>query len=215
MASNNDSSRLPRWRGAAIAWLVTCCAAVCVSDLGLLSVGPTRSGVEIENAYAVLVVGQALFVVFVWPLFDRPRRGGGGGLAGAFIRLIALLVLAVPFVLIAARTQVVGVGTIVRSQALVLLLGFSAGVAIRLPDAVSWYLPSVFGLSAVVPFTAYLLLEEGGVPPGWGEAVSPLWAAGSAASGGGRWLPLVVFAGLGVALTTVRMVVGRVGPNHA
>ncbi len=216
MASSANRPELRRWRGAAVAWLATCGAAVGLALLGLLSVGSERSSVEIENAYAALVVGQALFVVFVWPLFERPRSDAErDGLAGLCVRLAALFVLSLPFVILALTTRAVDVTVVVWSQALVMLMGLAAGSAIRLPSAETWYLPSAFVLSAVLPLAAYLLLEEGRVPAGWGAAVSPLWAAGAVASGGERLVPLVVFACLGAVLAAARLFAGAPAPDRA
>ena len=103
-----------------------------------------------------------------------------------------------PLILLTLRTRETGVTTLMWSQGLVLIIGVTAGAAVRLRDAVSWYYPAAFLLSAVVPLAAYLLREEGGVPTAWAGVVSPFWAAGVVASGARGLAPLIVFACLGV-----------------
>lgn len=212
MSSSERESDIRRCAVAAAAWLVTCCAAVCVSALGILSVGDLHSPVEIENSYVALVVAQAIFLVFIWPLFEsRGGSGRDGGLLGLCVRLVVLFVLSLPLLLLTLRTREVGLGAVVWSQVLVFLIGVTAGVAVRLPGAASWYVPCAFLLSAVVPLAAYMLLEEGQVSAAWAGAVSPLWAAGAVASGGGRLAPLLVFACLGAGVSLVFLRV-RVAP---
>ena len=194
-----------QWAGAAVSWLAVCCAAVCVAVLGLLSVErPERrwsSPVEIENAYVALAVGQTFFLVFILPLFEKRWRHSrsAGDLGSLAVRIVGLLVLSSPLVLLTLRTCETGWAAALRSQALLLLMGLTVGLAVRMPRAVSWYYPGAFLLSAAVPLAAYLLREEGGVPTGWARVVSPFWAAGSAACGGEVAGPLIFFGCLGAA----------------
>jgi hypothetical protein len=198
-SERNDERRTPAglWLGAAAAWLVTCAAALSVAVLGLLSVERLRSPVEIGAAPVALVVGQVFFLIVLWPLFER--RAAQRDLAGALARLASLLLLSAPLVVLAARLAEVDAWALVRSQVLVLMLGVTAAGAVRLPRFVTWYYPTVFLLSAVVPFAAYLLYQEGRVATGWAEPVSPLWAAGNVAAGMGSAAPLIVFGCVGVA----------------
>jgi hypothetical protein len=209
-----------RWTGAAMLWLAVCCATTCVALLGLLSVERLPSPVEIESAYPALVVGQAFFLVFLWPLFERPGRRGGEGAWGAAARLLGLFLLSAPLIVVALRTSETGLPAVIRSQLLVLLIGVTVAAVIRLPGSVSWYYPAAFLLSAVVPLAAYLLYEEGGVSTAWAAAISPFWASGSVAAGGGFMPPLAVFACLGCgalgALAFVRLGAARaVRPDQA
>lgn len=200
MVPHQDKSAVHRCGAAVVAWLATCCAAVSVALLGLLSVEGLTSAVEIGNSFIALVVGQALFMVFVWPLFERRVADDGeNGLPGLAVRLLALLALSLPLVLLTLRTAEVRVGSIMWSQVLVFVMGLASGAAVRLPRSVSWYMPSAFLLTAVVPLAAYMLIEEGGVSTGWAVGISPLWAAGAVASGAALLVPLLVFAGLGAA----------------
>jgi len=197
VARDGGERTFGRWTGAAITWLAVCGLAVATAVLGLLSVERLRSPVEIEGAYVALVVGQAFFLIFLWPLFERGRRNGAWrDAAGLDVRLVALLALCVPFVLIARRTATVPFAVVARSQGLVVLLGLAAGIAARLPGARVWYYPGAFVLSAGVPLAGYLLHEEGGVSLAWAASVSPLWAAGATAAGTASPAPLIVFGGL-------------------
>ncbi len=197
MVSHQHKPNVRRYAAAVVAWLATCCAAVCVAMLGALSVGDLTSANEIETSFIALVVGQALFVVFVWPLFER--RVADDGLLGLAARLLALLALSLPLVLLTLRTAEVRIASVVWSQVLIFLMGLASGVAVRLPRSLSWYMPSAFLLSAVVPLAAYMLIEASGVAVGWAVGISPLWAAGAVASGAALLVPLLVFAGLGAA----------------
>ncbi|MFH1731653.1 MAG: hypothetical protein ABIF82_08390 [Planctomycetota bacterium] len=215
MSSRESESDIRRCAVAAAAWLVTCCAAVCVAALGILSVGKLRSAVEIESSYVALVVAQAVFLVFIWPLFEsRGASGRDGGLPGLCVRLAVLFVLSLPLLLLTLRTREIGLGAVVWSQVLVFLMGVTAGVAVRLPGAVSWYMPCAFLLSAVVPLAAYMLFEEGRVSAVWAGAVSPPWAAAAVASGGGRLAPLLIFACLGVGVSLVFLRARVVAPDQ-
>ena len=180
-------------------WLVVCSGAACLALLGLLSVERLRSPVEIESTYVALVVGQAFFLVFLWPLFEYRSPPGPRveSVCGAGARLVGLLFLSTPLIVLSLRTSEAALTVVLRSQALVLLVGLTAGAAVRLPGFVLWYYPSAFFASAVVPFAAYLLSEEGGVSVGWAAVISPLWAAGAAASGEPSSAALVLFACLG------------------
>ena len=200
MPSHQHKLIIRRTGAAVVAWLGTCCTAVCVSILGALSVDGSISAVEIETSFVTLVVGQALFVVFVWPLFElRVASDGKNDLPGLAGRLLALLALSLPLVLLTLRTAEVRAWPVVWSQVLIFVMGLASGVAVRLPRSVSWYMPSAFCLSAVVPLAAYMLIEEGGVSVRWAIGISPLWAAGAVASGAALLAPLLVFAGLGAA----------------
>ena len=213
LTSRQDKPIVRRYGAAAVAWLATCCAAVCVSMLGTLSIGDSISSAEIETSFIALVVGQALFMVFVWPLFERRvANDGENDLPGLGARLLALLALSLPLVLLTLRTAEVRAGSVVWSQVLIFVMGLASGVAVRLPRSVSWYMPSAFLLSAVVPLAAYLLVEEGGVSAGWAVGVSPLWAAGAVASGAALLVPLLVFAGLGAA-AGLSLLLARVAPS--
>ena len=195
----DDRARAPLglWLGAATAWLITCAAALSVAALGLLSVERLRSPVEIGAAPVALVVGQVFFLIILWPLFER--RAVRGGLRDALVRLASLMLLSAPLVLLTARLAEADARALVRDQALVLMLGVSVAGAVRLPRFTTWYYPVVYVISAVVPFVAYLLQEEGGVVAGWASSFSPFWAAGSVAAGAGSVVPLIVFGCVGVA----------------
>ena len=57
---------------AAMLWLAVCAGAFCFAALGAMTVtARSRPPVEIESAYAALVFGQVLFLVFLWPLFEQ------------------------------------------------------------------------------------------------------------------------------------------------
>jgi hypothetical protein len=139
-------------------------------------------------------------MVFVWPLFERRVADDGeNDLLGLAVRLLALLALSLPLVLITLRTAEIRVASVVWSQALIFVMGLASGVAMRLPRSLSWYMPSAFLLSAVVPLAAFMLIEASRIPVGWAVGISPLWAAGAVASGAAWLVPMLVFAGLGAA----------------
>lgn len=215
MSSSRHRPAVRRYVAAAAVWLAICCAAVCAATLGVLSVEDTVSPVEIEGAFMALVVGQALFMIFLWPLFERRLASDGeNGLPGLLIRLATLLILSLPLALLTLRTSEVRAAPLVWSQVLILLMGAMSGMAVRLPRSVSWYLPSAFLLSAVVPLAAYLLIEEAGGSAAWAVAVSPVWAAGAVASGAAGTAPLLVFACLGAAAWVSRLLVRAVPPDE-
>jgi len=176
----------------------------------VLSAEGRRLHVGPENATAALVIGQVLFLVAIWPLFEhRARRAGMlADAAGAAGRLVGMLVLAAPLLLLTVRTCDVGAGAVVGSQVLLLAVGIAVWAALRLPGALCWYYPGAFMLSAVVPFAAYLLLEECGLSPAWAAAVSPFWSAGAVVSGAPLVPPLVFFASLGVVAVAARLLLG-------
>jgi len=200
---------LAPWIGAAALWLLVCAGFVAAALTGILSVPRLRSQVEIENAYVVLVIGQTLFLVALWPLFERrapmQRTAVTAGLS--VLRLAGLLILSAPFILLTLRVSDVAATTVARSQAFLLLLGVSVGAAIRLPAANFWYYPAAFLLSAAVPFTAYVLLEMGNISAKWASVVSPFWAAGMLAAEASTVLPLLVYGGLAVVLLAVLLII--------
>ncbi len=126
---------------AAMAWLAVCAAAVAVPVLGLFSVSRLRSPVEIESSYVALVAGQAFFLVFIWPLFER---GAGGSILGVGVRLAGMLILSVPLVFLTLRFSEVVLGDVIWSQLLLVFIGVGAGTLVRLPGSVSWYYPGAF-----------------------------------------------------------------------
>jgi hypothetical protein len=175
-----------------------------VAVLGLLSVERLKSPVEIESAGVALVVGQAFFLVVVWPWFERRASAPGArSLADAVARLVGLLVLSVPFFLIARHVATFPLADFARSQAVVFGVGCAVLLAVRLPGWETWYFPAAFGLSAVLPFAAYLLHEEAGYSSAWASSLSPLWASGRAAAGGPILGSLVALG----AITAVELVV--------
>jgi len=199
LTSGHDKPKPRRWAAAAVLWLAVCAAAAAVAVLGVLSVERLRSPVEIDSAYVALVVAEAFFLVFLWPFFER-RAGGesfGEVVAGAAARLVGLLFLATPLIVLATRLCETPPLAVVRSQAMVFLIGVAVAVAVRLPGAVLWYLPAAFLLSAGVPFASYLLREECGIPVAWAATLSPLWASGAAAAGSPSHASFIVFACLG------------------
>lgn len=199
MTSGQDKPKSGRWAAAAVLWLAVCAAAVTIAVLGVLSVERLRSPVEIENSYVALVAAEAFFLVFLWPFFERRTAGGNFSevLTGAGARLIGLLLLATPLVILATRLCETSTPTLVRSQAMIFLIGVAVASTVRLPGAGLWYMPAAFLLSAGVPFIGYLLREECGIPTAWAAVVSPLWASGAAAAGSPRFVSLIVFACLG------------------
>jgi hypothetical protein len=210
------------WRGdvlAAVLWLAVCAGALGLAMLGLLTVPASearsglRSPVEIEHAAVALVVAQAFFLLFLWPLSERRRRARGVRAAfGAVLRVVALLALSAPLLLLARRTTPTGAWALGWSQGLVLLLGIGAGAAARLRGAVAWYYPFVFLWSAGLPFAAYVLRSQGGVDASWAGAVSPLWGVARVAEGGPPWGPLGAFGGLAAAAVAFLVVsAGSVG----
>lgn len=207
-----------RWVAAAVVWLVVCGGVACAAIVGLLSVKRLASPVEIENTYGALVAAQAFFLVFLWPLFERApldRESPARGVSGLLVRLVGLLVLAVPLVLIAVRTGDVSTAGVLWSQAFLLLVGVSAGAACRLPGAGVWYYPAAFLVAGVVPLLGYLLREEGGLSTEWAAVTSPLWAAGSLAAGGRVLWRMLVYGALAVGATAGLFVLGARGPADA
>lgn len=198
-------------------WLAVGAAAVSVASLGLLSTERHPSPVEIGNSSVALIVAQAFFLVFLWPLFEREatRAPNRAGLGDAAIRLLALILLGVPLLLLTLRTAEMDTGAILRGQLFLLVLGIAVAALVRLPAAVLWYYPAAFLISAAVPFAAYLLREEGDVAASWAASISPLWAAGRIVSGAANWAPLTLFALLAAASSAALLVRRRGNTNHA
>jgi hypothetical protein len=206
------------WVWAGVLWLAVCAVSLCVAQLELLSVERLRSPVNIESSFAALVVGEVFFLVFFWPLFERrfPARPFAGQLAGGLVRLLALLVLAIPFVLLARRVAEVPLRQALMSQGLLVLVGAAVWGAVRMPGARRCYYPLAFLLTAVVPLAAYVLREEGGVPMGWAAAISPVWAAGGVAADVRGAAPFILFGVLAGLALGARGLAGRAvsGPER-
>ncbi len=201
---------------APVLWLAVCAAAVSAASLGLLSTARHPSPVEIENSSVTLIVAQTLFLVFLWPLFEREtlRADNTVGLAEAALRLLGMILLGIPFLLLTLRTAEMATGDILRGQLFLLVLGIAVAALVRLPDAALWFYPVAFFVSAAVPFTAYLLREEGDVAASWAASVSPPWAAGRIVSGTAGWTPMVLFAFLAAASIAALLVRRHPKTNH-
>jgi len=195
MSADDNRAMLGRWLKTAAVWVVVCAGSVCAALLGVLSVERLRSPVDIQNAYVVLVIAQTFFMIFLWPLFVR-----AGSWWNTAVQLVALFALAVPLILVTLRTSDVRVGSVLGSQALVLLFGVTAAAAMRMPGRRLWFYPAAFVLSAVAPLVAYASLELGGLSASWAARVSPFWAVGDVAAGGRPLVPLLIFGGLAVAM---------------
>ena len=127
MSADDNRAMLGRWLKTAAVWVVVCAGSVCAALLGVLSVERLRSPVDIQNAYVVLVIAQTFFMIFLWPLFVR-----AGSWWNTAVQLVALFALAVPLILVTLRTSDVRMGSVLGSQALVLLFGVTAAAAIRM-----------------------------------------------------------------------------------
>ncbi|MBI3856161.1 MAG: hypothetical protein HY293_10780 [Planctomycetes bacterium] len=128
--------------------------------------------------FASLVELEIFFVLLVWPLFvpSLLREGCGAPMLLAYVA--ALLLFALPLVMIGANVSSVGTAELLRSQALVsALAALGAGVAAKLPKALPWYLLGVFWVSAAHPFWFFLQHELGAKAPAVSVYISPFWGA--------------------------------------
>jgi len=198
MAQNERTGAI----GELIAWLAVCGFALAGAFLGLLSSTRHKSFFDIENSYRSLVMAQVFFIYFLWPLFESKKQ-----LYGSLIRLLGLVVAAVPLVVIALMTQEVSRLSVVLSQLFILVLGVSVAAALRLPRARAWYYPAALLVAAGVPFIAYLLYEQSGASTTWAAVISPFWAALSTI--GGANLPLVFHACLAAALVAGALICSK------
>jgi len=143
---------------------------------------------------------EIFFVLLVWPLLVPSvlREGIPAPVLLAYVAV--LLLFALPLVLIGANVSGVGIGSVVRSQALVAALAaLGAGVAARLRAALPWYLLAVFWLSAAHPFWAFLGDQMGATAPGISVYLSPFWGA-VAGSGAPAWVQASIYGLGGVGL---------------
>lgn len=189
--------------GALITWLILCGAAVCAAFMGTLSSARYKSFFEIENSYRALVMAQVFFIIFLLPFFERKNNA----LPGSIVRLLGLMLVAIPLVAITRLTQELVLANAVLSQLLVFVFGISVAAVMRLPNAKTWYYPAIFLIAVAGPFVAYMLYEQGRVSTEWAAIVTPFWAALSAIDGA-RW-PLVFNACLAIVLVLAAVICRR------
>jgi hypothetical protein len=170
---------------------------------------PVRlSFIRPETLFLCLLEVELAFMLFAWPWFmpslvrpDAPPRRASLGL----LREVGLLVVAsVPLMLMAANVSNVPSDEVLLALALVWVLGaFSAclfPVGREGGGAVGvWYVLGAFGLSAFLPFVAFVAHSLGVSDLRWCARVSPFWAAGR---GEMAW-PVAIFGVLAAALWAV------------
>jgi hypothetical protein len=160
-----------------LAWLGALCGvlAICLSDALPFTLDFIRPG----SLLVVLVQVQVFFAL--------------------------LEILALPLLLVCSNIADAGVGPFLRGQALVMALAlftgllFAAGGARGWKRLAPWYTLAVFGISAGLPFLAFLLREFTGADGSPLSAVSPFHGAAVQDSG----VPLVqavVLGGLALGL---------------
>jgi len=191
------SPSLRRSTGLYLSWIGGLCGAVVVL-LGNIFPQPLPFATP-EAFFVSLVEVEVFFALLVWPLFvPSLEKDGIRGLALAG-PVAALVVFALPLLLIGANVSGVGAAGVVQSQALVAGLAFlGAGVASRLRGAMPWYLFAVFLLSTLPPLSRYLETQMQARAPLSSAALSPFW--GAAAGGPAAWIQAALAAAAGLGL---------------
>jgi hypothetical protein len=164
-----------------LAWIGGLCGAVLLL-IGNLLPFPLPFATP-DAFFGCIVELEICFVLLVWPLFvpGLLKQGIPAPMLMAYVG--ALLLFALPLVLIAANVAAVDAGSVARSQVLVAALAaLGAGVAARFRAALPWYLMGVFWLSAAHPFWAFLGREMGASAPRGAVYLSPFWGAVAAES---------------------------------
>lgn len=189
--------------GALIAWLIISGAVVCAAFTGALSSARHKSILEIQTSYRALVMAQVFFVIFLWPLFERKNDG----LLGSVVRLLGLMLAAIPLVIITRLTQDLAWANVALSQLLIFIFGVSVAAAVRLPSSRAWFYPATFLVVAGAPFVAYLLFEQGRMSTAWAAVITPFWAALSVMDG--ARLPIGFHACIAIALVLAAVICRR------
>jgi len=168
----------PLHRSAALylAWIGGLCGGVV---LLLANLFPFPLPFATPGAFFGAVVElEIFFVLLIWPFFvpSLLREGCTAPLLLAYVG--ALLLFALPLVLIAANVSSVDAPGVFRSQVMVAALAaLAAGVAARFRAALPWYFLAVFWISATHSFWAFLGQEMGASSPGVSIYLSPFWGA--------------------------------------
>lgn len=181
-----------------LSWIGGLCGAIVLMLADLL---PFALPFATPDAFfSALVALEVFFALLVWPLFVPSilRSGGRPPMLPAY--LAVLLLFGLPLVLIGANVSSVGIGSVVRSQALVAGVALlAAGLAARTPAAMPWYFLAVFWVSAAHPFWYLLQDQLGARGPAVAVYVSPFWSAVSA-NAASAWVQAGVFGVAGLTL---------------
>jgi len=181
-----------------LSWIGGLCGAVI---LLLADVLPFAVSFATPAAFFTCIVELELaFILLAWPLFVPGLMRETAPAPMVLVHIGALLLFALPLVLIGANVAGVGASAVLRSQALVgALAALGAGVSARFRASLPWYLLGAFWLSAVHPFWAFLEDQMGARCPGAAAYLSPFWGAAASRSDP-VWAQAAVFGVTGIVL---------------
>jgi len=184
--------------GLYLSWVGGLCGAI-VLMLG--EVLPLRLTFATPGHFFTSIVAlEIFFVLLVWPLFVPSIVRDGTAAPALLLHVAALLLFALPLVLIAANIASVEGAGVIRSQVHVAALAaLGAGMAARLRPALPWYLLTVFWVSAALPFWEFLQNQLGLKAPTISVYLSPFWGA-AAGEGAPAWVQTGLFGVAGLAL---------------
>ena len=178
-----------------LSWLGTLCGALL---LMLSDALPFRLRfVRPETLFLCLIQVEIAFALFAWPWFLAAAAPSGRRL---LIEGGTLLAAALPLALIAANVSNVGVGALLRAQALPVVLAAAAAAVQDLGRSRGWrvgpwYVLGTLLLTAFLPFVAFLADSD----LAWASLLSPFWAAARSETGA-----VAVFGGVAGLLFAAR-----------
>ena len=183
-----------------LAWIGGLCGAVVLMLADLL---PYPLPFATPDAFfGAVVASEIFFVLLIWPLFVPGLVKASGSAPAVLAYAGALILFALPLVLIAANVSGVGAGGVVRSQVLVAALTApGAAVAARFRSAMPVYFLAAFWLAAAHPFWGFLGHEMGAAAPRLSIYVSPFWGA-VADQGAPAWVQAALYGVGGLVLLT-------------
>ena len=171
-----------------LSWLglLTGALIICLSD----SLPFTFTFVEPGNLFATLVQCQVFFVVLVWPFFIpgivgevAGKRDGERSVHMMLLQVAVLSVFAFPLALMCANVSDTDIVSFIRGHALVLALASFVAVLFTVGVERGWrrlgplYFMGAFGISAGIPFLAFLLGDLAQTDMSVLSTVSPFWGA--------------------------------------
>lgn len=179
-----------------LAWIGGLCGSVI---LLLADVLPFAVSFATPAGFFTCVVElEIAFVLLAWPLFVPGLMRENIAAPAVLVHVAALILFALPVVLIGANVAAVGAAEVLRTQALVAALAaLGAGVAARFRGSLPWYLLGAFWLSALHPFWSFLADQMGARAPGGAAYLSPFWGA-AALHPAPAWTQAAVFGTAGV-----------------
>jgi hypothetical protein len=188
---------LQRAATLALSWIGVLCGTIVIL-LGNLFPQPLPFATP-AAFFISLVEVEVFFALLVWPFFVPPLEKDGIRGLGLLVPVAALVLFAMPLLLIGANVSTVDASVLIRTQALVAGLAIlGAGIASRLRAAMPWYLLAVFSLSTVPPLSYYLESQMQARAPLSTPVLSPFW--GAAAGGAAAWVQSAVAGAAGLAL---------------